>query len=255
MDLDAVVESIWRSAQRGIYYPPEWQGKLSMYQAYQVQLGMLGRYLERGEVQAGWKVGLTARAMQVQQGVHEPVFGFLLASGTRTSGTVFRFADLIQPGFENELCLTIGVPLRGPGVTLEEARAAIAGVAPALEVIERRGDFAADLNLSIADNCQQKAFVTGPVTSPLPANVRLSAASVEVFVNGQPMERASGAAVMGDPVASVVWLANKLAEFNRSIEAGTRIMSGSLTRQYLLTRGDRVEARFVPFGSVRADFA
>src|SRR3546814_17279182 len=56
------------------------------------------------------------------------------------------------------------------------------------------------LNLALADNAQQKAFVTGPVPSPLPPNSRLSEASVEVFVNGQPMERASGAAVMGDPV-------------------------------------------------------
>ena len=53
------------------------------------------------------------------------------------------------------------------------------------------------------------------------------------------MERASGVAVMGDPVPSVVWLVSKLAEFNRSIEAAMRIMSGSLTRQYLLTRGER----------------
>jgi 2-keto-4-pentenoate hydratase len=254
MDLEAVVDSIWRSARQGVYYPREWRGMLSTHQAYQVQLGILGRHLERGEVQAGWKVGLTAKAMQVQQGVHEPVFGFLLASWARPSGTVFRFADLIQPGFENELCLTIGAPLRGPGVTMAQARAAMAGVAPALEIIERRGDFAADLNLALADNAQQKAFVTGRVTSPLPSNVRLSEASVEVVVNGQLMERASGAAVMGDPVASVVWLANKLAEFNRSVEAGMRIMSGSLTRQYPVDRGNRVEARFEPFGTVRATF-
>jgi hypothetical protein len=68
---------------------------------------------------------------------------------------------------------------------MAQARAAMAGVAPALEIVERWGDFAADLNLALADNAQQKAFVTGPVTSPLPPNVRLSEASVEVVVNGQ----------------------------------------------------------------------
>jgi len=249
-----VVESIWSSAQRGIYYPREWQGRLSMQEAYRVQLGMLARYRARGEVQVGWKVGLTAKAMQVQQGVHEPVLGFLLESGGRPSGIVFRFADLIQPGFENELCLTVGAPLQGPGVTIEEVRAAIAAVAPALEIIERRGDFAADLSLALADNAQQKAFVTGQTMSPLPADLRLSETTVEVFVNGRSMERASGAAVMGDPAASVAWLANKLAEFDLRLEAGMRIMSGSLTKQYLVTRGDRVESRFHPFGPVRADF-
>lgn len=254
MKLDAVIDSIWSSAQRGTYYPREWQGKLSMDQAYRVQLGILARHLEQGEVQAGWKVGLTAKAMQVQQGVHEPVFGFLLESGARPSGAVFRFADLIHPGFENELCLTIGAPLRGPGVRTDEARRAIVAVAPAFEIIERRGNFAADLNLSLADNAQQKAFVTGRTTSPLPVDRSLIETTVEVFVNGNSMDRATGAAVMGDPAASVAWLGNKLAEFDLRVEAGMRIMSGSLTRQYVLARGDHIESRFDPFGPVRAAF-
>jgi 2-keto-4-pentenoate hydratase len=127
-------------------------------------------------------------------------------------------------------------------------------VAPALEIIEQRGDFSADLNLSLADNCQQRAFVAGAPTAPLPPDVRLADATVEVFVNGRSVERGTGAAVMGDPAASVAWLANKLAEFDRAIEAGMRIMSGSLTTQHALSRGDRIEARFTPFGPVRAEF-
>jgi 2-keto-4-pentenoate hydratase len=31
-------------------------------------------------------------------------------------------------------------------------------------------------------------------------------------------------------------------------------MSGSFTRQYALTRGDRIEATFTPLGPVRASF-
>lgn len=253
MDIAAVVEAFARSARQGVYYPPEWKGRLTQHQAYQVQLGLVARRLAEGEVQAGWKVGLTARAMQEQQGVHEPVLGVLFASGQRPSGTVFRFDELIHPGFENELCLTVGRPLQGPGVTVAEARAAVVAVAPALEIIERRGDFAADLNLSLADNSQQKAFVTG-AERPLGPGQSLAEATVEVLVNGASLERASGAAVMGDPVASVAWLANKLAELGRRIEAGMRIMSGSFTKQYVLARGDRVEARFDPLGPVRASF-
>ena len=165
MSVEAAVEAIWDAASRGVYYPSQWRGKLSMDDAYRVQLGILARHVAAGERQAGWKVGLTARAMQIQQRVHEPVFGVLLESGNRPSGTVFRFDELIQPGFENELCLTIGATLRGPGVTVDAARAAITAAAPALEIIERRGDFAADLPLALADNAQQKAFVTGPPAS------------------------------------------------------------------------------------------
>jgi 2-keto-4-pentenoate hydratase len=254
MNVDEVIDSLLEHARRGIYYPDKWRGRLSQADAYRVQIGILARRVAHGEVHAGWKVGLTSRAMQLQQGVHEPVFGFLLESGARPSGAVFDFGELIRPGFENELCLTVGRTLRGPGVTVPEARAAIGAAAPALEIIERRGDFGADLNLALADNAQQKAFVTGKPTSPLPPELDLGGATVDVFVNDQHAEHALGAAVMGDAAAALAWLANKLAEFGFPLAAGMRVMSGSFTRQYPLNRGDRVEARFAPFGPVVAVF-
>ena len=225
---------------------------MTLDQAYKAQLELLARCERAGERQAGWKVGLTARAMQAQQGVYEPVFGFLLLSGHRPSGTGFDFSALIRPGFENELCLTLGRPLAGPGVTLEQARSAVSHVAPALEIIEKRGDFGADLALSLADNAQQKAFVTGAAV-PLDA-LDLAEVTLDLAVNGVAQERARGAEVLGTPIASIAWLANKLAAYGRRLEAGARVMSGSFTRQYDIARGDAVEARFEPLGLVRAEF-
>ena len=86
MSVNQTIDAFWESARRGIYMPAEWKGRLTREDAYRVQLGMLERYVRDGDRHAGWKVGLTAKAMQVQQGVHEPVFGFLLASGARPSG-------------------------------------------------------------------------------------------------------------------------------------------------------------------------
>jgi 2-keto-4-pentenoate hydratase len=252
VSVQAALEAIWNGHRRGVHHPPEWQGKLSINDAYAVQLGLLDRYVESGERHAGWKVGLTAKAMQEQQRVHEPVFGFLLESGRRPSGAIFDFDALIQPGFENELCLTMGVSLTGPGVTLGQARAAVASVQPALEIVERRGDFTADLHLALADNAQQRAFVTG---EPIPlGDLDLAQVTVDVLVNGARQDRARGDAVLGTPIASIAWLANKLAEYGRRLDAGQRIMSGSFTRQYALVRGDRVEARFDPVGAVSATF-
>lgn len=253
MDVERIVDSVWEHTQRRSHYPAEWKGRLTMDQACRVQLGLLDRYVARGERQAGWKIGLTAPVIQAQFGVTEPVMGFLLASGHRDSGAVFPFAELIHPGFENELCFTVGGPLEGPGVTREQARAAIVAVQPALEMIEGRGDFSADLPLSIADNSQQKAFVTGP-PSPLPDGWEPPRTTVEVRVNGALVERAVGSERTGDQLAAVAWLANKLAGLGRRIEAGHRIMAGSFTRQYPIARGDRVDTRFTPFGTVQAAF-
>ena len=252
VDIDAATESIWRHLQAGVHHPPEWRGRLSMSDGYRIQLAILARLLAGGENHAGWKVGLTAAAMRAQQNVHEPCFGFLLASGHRPSGHVFRHAELIRPGFENELCLTIGSTLRGPGITYEQARAAIAEVAPALEIVEKRGDFAADLPLTMADNAQQKAFVTAPARAL--GDYDLAGASVRVHVDRALVDRAEGAEVMGNPINSIVWLANKLAEFGRALEAGQRVISGSFTKQYPLDRPAHVRSEFEPFGAVEASF-
>lgn len=225
-----------------------------MEEGYRVQLGILHRLVERGERHAGWKVGLTAAAMRIQHGVHEPCFGFLLESGNRTSGAMLALNQLTQPGFENELCVTLGATLRGPDVTIEQARSAIAQVQPALEIVEKRGDFAADLPATMADNAQQKYFVTGAPIALDASNRLLGAASVEVFVDGAPIAQASGKEVMGDPAASVAWLANKLSEFGLALEAGKRVISGSFTKQFPINAPTEVEARFTPFGSVRATF-
>ena len=253
---DDIAAALEAEIGAGNFMPPAWRGKLDMQHGYRVQLAWLRRRLARGEVQTGWKVGLTAAAMRAQQNVHEPCFGYLLASGYRPSGHVYRFADLIAPGFENELCLRIGTRLQGPNVTLAQAAAAVTHAAPALEIIERRGAFTDDLPLAMADNAQQHSYVTGAEVPLTAANRDFGRATVAVSVNGALAETAPGSAVMGEgALLSVQWLANKLAEFGLAIEPGQLIMSGSFTRQYTLAAGDRIASAFTPFGDVQASFA
>ncbi|HWT79490.1 MAG TPA: fumarylacetoacetate hydrolase family protein [Candidatus Methylomirabilis sp.] len=254
MDLQQTIEMIRGAHQRGVYCPMELKGKLTMEQAYRAQLEFLEQRKLVGERQAGWKVGLTAESIRQQVGYHEPIFGALLVSGNKPSGSIFKVSDLITPCFETELCLTVGATLNGPNVTLTQARDAIVAVAPAFELVERRMAFADDPPLAIADNAQQKYFITGTTLSPLPADLALRDAWVEVFINGESVASAGGDAVMGDPAASVAWLANKLSQFGRSLETGMRIMSGSFVRMFPLQPGDRIEARFDPVGTVTARF-
>jgi 2-keto-4-pentenoate hydratase len=252
-DLQRATDEIWAATARGRFYVPEWKGRLTVDEGYRVQLGLLDRYIAGGDRHVGWKVGLTSKAIREQLGMFEPVMGFLLASGHHTSGAAISFGSLISPCVENELCLTVARPLTGPGVTLDQARAAISSVAPAFELVEQRGDFVADPPLAMADNVQQKGFITG-TAHPLAPDLKLAKATLEVSVNGQTVDRADGSAVMGDPAASVAWLANKLAQFGRTLDEGMLVMSGSFTKQVQLAPGHLVEARFTPFGTVAARF-
>jgi 2-keto-4-pentenoate hydratase len=243
-DAAAAIASFWAARDRGEWFPAAWNDRLSNDQAYQVLFGLMARRIAAGERQIGWKVGLTSKAIQQQFNVHEPVFGCILES--RPSGHVFASADLISPGFENELCLRLGQDLAGT-ITRDEARAAIDAVYPALEIIETRGDLTRQLALALADNAQQKTVILGDPVA-LPAD--LETIAVRVIINGEVAATGSGDAVLGNPLNSVVWLAAKLGEFGRSLKAGEIIMSGSFTRQFPIHPGDTIRAEFSGVGGV-----
>ncbi len=250
-DAAAAIDSFWEAAQRGEYFPKEWYDKLDLDAAYRIQLGLIERRCARGEQQIGWKVGLTAPAIQQQFGFHEPVFGCILHRDE--TGRAFRPDELIKPGFEPELCLRIGRDLIG-SVTPEVAREAIDMVYPALEIIETRGPFTEQIALAMADNAQQKTVVLGAGVA-LPRDLALDRVTASVRINGTVVATGSGDAVLGNPVNSVVWLAGKLREYGRMLKAGDIIMSGSFTRQFPIAPGDRIQVVFAGVGTVETSMS
>ena len=245
-DEPAAIGEFWDARARGEYFPPQWFDRLTLDQAYRIQLGIIARRVAAGERQIGWKVGLSAEPIQQQFGFHEPVFGCVLDS--RSSGHVFRRDELIRPGFEPELCLRVGQSLSGE-VEMPTVRRAIDAVYPALEIIETRGDLAAQIAVAMADNAQQKTVILGnPVAL---GSLALDQVAATVRINGATVATGRGDAVLGNPLNSVIWLARKLQQFGRGIEAGEIIMSGSFTRQFPIEPGDRVEVNFVGVGDVR----
>jgi len=252
--LNTAVDEFWTARGRGVYFPPGWHDRLDLDDAYRIQLALVGRRCTAGIAHIGWKVGLTARAIQEQFKVHEPVFGCLLSEGRSESGHRFRYDDLIAPGFENEICVVLGRDLVGAKLGVDDVARAVDRCHPALEIIETRGDFTRQLALALADNAQQKFFVLGaPVR--LSEALDLSRIGARVSVNGAEVGAGSGEAVLGHPLRSVAWLAGKLAPYGQRLRAGDHIMTGSFTRQFPIARGDHVRTDFEGVGVVEAVFA
>jgi 2-keto-4-pentenoate hydratase len=249
-EIATAAEEFETARARGEFFPRAWFDRLSLDDAYRILLALVGRRRGAEARRIGWKIGLTAPAIQQQFGVHEPVFACLLAEGLVHSGHVFRREALIEPGFENELCIVLGRDLPA-AATRAEVAAAVAHVYPAFEIIETRGDFTRQLALALADNAQQKAFVVGPPVER-DALPDLATVTARVSINGAVAATATGDAVLGHPYHAVAWLAGKLAGFGERVRAGDYIMSGSFTRQFPLASGDRIEAAFDGIGRVSA---
>jgi len=253
MSLDDIIEAFWQRHRAGVYYPAEWKGKLNLADAYAIQLGLRAKHLAGGRRSAGWKVGLTAPPIQQQFGVHEPVFGYLLDGEAFPSGTAFEAASMVQPGIEVEVCVRLGGEFAGPGATAESARSAVAEVMPALEIPEGRGPFAEDLPMSVVDRVQANGIVLGQAR-PLSPALSLADVRATVHINGELAATGQGSDVLGDPLNSLAWLANSLADYGLKLESGDLVMTGSFTRQFLMNAGDRVRAELDPLGVVEARF-
>ncbi|HEX9842282.1 MAG TPA: fumarylacetoacetate hydrolase family protein [bacterium] len=254
MTPDSAARILYEAAAKGVHYPEELRGQLTVEAGYRVQQAVLALHQAAGEEQAGWKIGFTAPAVRAHFGSSEPVFGYLLTNRGFSSGLSFSFADMINPSIESELCFTLGKPLKGPGVTAEQVADAIATVAPAFEIIEGRGDMKADLGLGIADNVLQSSWVTGAEVRPYPREIDLGAIRAEITRNGEGVVDVLGKDAIDNQHDSIAWLANEAARYGGSLKVGQRILSGSFSRPLPIARGDRWETRFSGIGSVAARF-
>jgi 2-keto-4-pentenoate hydratase len=251
LDLTQAIDDFWTARTRGEFFPQDYRDRLTLDDAYRIQLALIERRLAAGERHIGWKVGLTAKPIQEQFGFFEPVFGCILE--TKPSRHVFGARELIKPGFETELCIHLADGLEGE-VSEQQLRDAIDVIHPSFEIIETRGDFVSQIALALADNAQQRSVILGEPVRLAP-DMALDEVEVRVELNGQEVARGLGSAVLGNPLNSIAWLAGKLGQYGQRLRAGDVIMSGSFVRQFPLSPGDIAVAEFSGIGRVEVGIA
>lgn len=222
--------------------------------AYLIQLAGMKLRQEQGQVVVGKKIGLTSKAMQQALGVYEPDYGYITDTLMVLEGEPLAMETLIAPKVEAELAFVLHSELKGPGVTLADVLRATAGVMPALEIIDTRiKDWKIKIQDSIADDASIGRIIVSGRLTPL-ADIDLRYMGQVVEKNGQVVSTAAGAAVLGHPANAVVWLANKLAQYNISLQAGEIIMSGSFAAACPVSAGECIQATFDRIGAVTAKF-
>ena len=253
MNLSEAADRIREGYRCGEYFPPELLGRLSFDDALRVQLEILARRIAEGERLAGWKIGLTSASVRAHFGTDRQPFGHILESGVIRSPGEVALADLVVGcGIEPELCVTMGSDLRGPGVTAADARAAVASIAPGMEINQKRSGGMTDFELSVADNLTQWAIVQGP-SSPVTDGFDSDSLRVTMACNGEVRADVVGRDVIDDHFLSVATLANVLGGYGRHLEAGQRLITGSFSK-HDVAPGDEWRAEFGGLGSCSVRF-
>lgn len=216
-------------------------------EAYAVQFMLLQRRWARGERRAGYKMGLTSRAKMLQVGVSEVIWGRLTDAMRQEEGDVLSRSRFVHPRVEPEIAYIIGKPLVGE-VSAAEALQAVEAVAPALEIIDSRyQNFKFTLPDVIADNSSSSGFYVG---SWAPKNTDVSNLGILMEVNGRAVQVGSSAAILGNPIRSLVAAARLVGRAGESLMPGDIVLAGGATAAHALKVGEHVKTRFQTLGDV-----
>lgn len=217
--------------------------------AYAVQSINTEFWRQQGRRVVGRKIGLTAKAVQLQLGVSQPDFGVLFDDMRIEDGGCVSVGRLIQPKVEAEVAVMLSKDLTDPDATLESVAGAIEYVIAAIEVVDSRiADWKISFADTVADNGSSGLFVLGSERRA-PAGVDLYTCGMALEVNGALRSYGAGAACLGHPLASATWLARKLASLGQPLRAGDIVLTGALGPMVDLKLGDKVVAKIGGIGT------
>lgn len=226
---------------------------MTVADGYAISRAWVRMKLAQGRTVRGHKIGLTSRAMQQASQIDEPDYGTLLDDMFFAPGEI-PFDRFIAPRVEVELAFILQAPLQGPEVNVDQVLAATAYVQPAIEIIDARIEqfdrhtkVMRKVQDTISDNAANAGIVLGGEKVD-PRTVNLPWCGAVLRQNDVVEETGLAAGVQGHPAIGVAWLANKLAPWGESLQAGQVVLAGSFTRPVAAKRGDRFDADYGPLG-------
>lgn len=253
--LDNAEKSRSQTALLSLQYP-----RMTLDDAYAIQAAWVKQKKAAGRQTIGWKIGLTSKAMQYALNIETPDSGVLLNDMLFDDGATIPATRFIQPRIEAELAFILKAPLKGPNVSVKEVLNATEFVVPALEILDTRilrSDPASGKARTIMDTVSDNAANAGIILGSQflrPENVDLRWMGAIVSRNAVVEETGLGAGVLNHPARGIAWLANRLAHYGDSIDAGQIVLAGSFIRPIEARHGDTIFADYGPHGSVSCFF-
>lgn len=252
LDPQAMAHQLYKARQTRTAIPPftDADPTLGVAEGYAIQQELTRLLLAEGDRIAGYKVGATSQAAQRKFGLDQPDYGPVLASTVYPDGAEVPVSAFIQPMLEAEIVFVLRDRLAGPGVTTDDVRGAVQGVAAAVEIVDSRiADWRIKLADTIADLASNGAVATSDRLVPL-SEIDPRLTGMLLQRNGELIDMGVGAAALGDPVGVVAWLANVLGGLGIPLEPGHLVMTGSLHAPVPMTPGDVFVAEFDRLGTV-----
>ena len=219
----------------------------------QAQAEMRQKRLAGGDRLIGWKVGFGAPALLERFKISGPLTGFLTENARVPSCGSVSFAGWLKPVIEPEIAVHIGhdVPAGADRATVA---AAIAGISPAIEVVDFN-EPPDDPERILSHNIYQRHVV---LAAPVPGRAGSAAAGLTCRIIRRGAESARTTdpqANTGEWITIVQHVADMLAAFGDGLRAGEFIITGSVVPPLTVGRDEEsVTFEADPIGGVSVRF-
>ncbi len=227
--------------------------KLSIDDAYAVQFALMKRIQKAGDPVIGYKAALTSIAMQKERGVDEPIMGALLQSALRQESDVIDIVKNARNAVEAEVGVLLKKDLEGPGVTPYDAYNAVECYMAAIEVAVAASGGKRSHHMGIAGQKTTGTVLFGS-NMVSPRGIDLKVEGTVLSINGQVRASATAVEVLGNPLNSIAYIANRAAANGEKLKAGMVLITGSICPAFEVKSGDESRMDFTNLGTVSCRF-
>lgn len=226
--------------------------ELNVEDAYALQATIADLRYQRGERLVGYKVGCTSETVRSQLGIDHSIFGRLFDTEQHTSGATLarqRFANL---AIEGELAVELARAPIADDFAAGTIPACVSRILPVIELHHHqlRGAQPSAGEL-IAHNAIHAGVVAGAGVRP--EDLRDSEWSLEIYADDQRLACCAGPQLIATIHTSLHWLTHQLHASNERLQAGQRILTGSIPPLLGVSTACRVRVVAAPVGEVTAE--
>ena len=217
------------------------------------QLAHRRELIHAGQKPLGWKLAFGGPAAMERLRINAPLVGFLMQSAVVPSGSTLSLANWKKPAAEPEIAVHLGKDLPA-GSDRRTAMEAIAGLGPAIEVadVDHPSD---DVEGTLARNIYQRHVIFGR-NDFTRAGGNVTGLTGRVLRNGTEIANTADLqGLTGELIDIVRHVADLLAVFGETLQAGEIIIAGSIIPPIWVEAGEEIIFNLTPGDSIDIRFA
>jgi 2-keto-4-pentenoate hydratase len=206
-----------------------------------------------GEAPIGWKAGFGAPAVLEKLKLDACLVGFMHDKNKLDSGATVSLAGWSKPAAEPEIAIYLGKDVPA-GADAETARAAIAAIGPAIELVDLKPPLN-DVEAILSGNIFHRHVIFGPKDASR-AGGDTGGLSGHIVRNGENFADTNEVEALTGPLVPIVQrVANTVAPLGETLKAGQVIIAGSIVPAIFLNSDDKeLSYTLDPIGNVSVSF-